>query len=141
MKGLNKFVVYIILTILSFSCTAMSKSLTVEIFTDSAHPVNTSTKDNVVIKYYNLDDSNRLMAKLNKKIGVMSPQKAKEVARQLIQRNQKQLTDAYKGLMLAYQYHIQNYPAIVFNQGEAVVYGVTDINNALQTYRLWRQKQ
>ena len=35
------------------------------------------------------------------------------------------------------QYGVDRYPAIVFN-GEAVVYGLTDLSNALDHYRTWQ---
>ena len=41
------------------------------------------------------------------------------------------------GLLNAAGYGIDRYPAIVFD-GDAVVYGVTDMGEALRHYRLWQ---
>ena len=45
---------------------------------------------------------------------------------------------AAMGLAKAMQYGVDRYPAIVFN-GEVAIYGVTDIGEALDRYRLWRE--
>ena len=44
---------------------------------------------------------------------------------------------AAMGLAKAVQYGVDRYPAIVFD-GQMVVYGVTDLEAALQYYRAWR---
>lgn len=49
----------------------------------------------------------------------------------------RQLENAARGLVQAMQYGIDRYPAIVFD-GSAVVYGVTDVNAAIQHYQQWR---
>ena len=36
------------------------------------------------------------------------------------------------------QYRLDRYPAIVFN-GQAVVYGVTDVEDAFHRYRRWQE--
>ena len=41
------------------------------------------------------------------------------------------------GLINAAEYGVDRYPAIVFD-GNAVVYGVTDIGEALRHYRKWK---
>jgi integrating conjugative element protein (TIGR03757 family) len=42
------------------------------------------------------------------------------------------------GLAKAVQYGVDRYPAMVFDGG-AVIYGVTDIHQALLRYRQWRE--
>ena len=60
---------------------------------------------------------------------------------QRIQQLDEQTTTAIQnaavGLAKAMQYGIDRYPAIVFG-GEVVVYGLTDLNAALDHYRTWR---
>ena len=46
---------------------------------------------------------------------------------------------AIKGLVQALQYGINRYPAIVF-EGQAVVYGVTDIETGLRLYDHWMEQ-
>ena len=48
--------------------------------------------------------------------------------------------DAAIGLAKAVQYGIDRYPAIVFNE-TAVVYGLTDVGDALERYEAWREAQ
>ena len=48
--------------------------------------------------------------------------------------------DAALGLAKAVQYGVDHYPAIVFN-GTAVVYGVTDLVEAVQRYDTWHEAQ
>jgi integrating conjugative element protein (TIGR03757 family) len=43
---------------------------------------------------------------------------------------------AAMGLAKAVQYGVDRYPAIVFD-GQVVVYGITDLEAALQHYRAW----
>ena len=44
-----------------------------------------------------------------------------------------------RGLAAALQYGLTKVPAIVFD-GAAVVYGVTDVNQARAIYRTWRAR-
>ena len=48
-----------------------------------------------------------------------------------------QVARAAVGLVRAAEYGIDRYPAIVFD-GQAVVYGITDIGEALSHYRMWQ---
>ena len=50
------------------------------------------------------------------------------------------LENAAQGLARAMQYGIDRYPAIVFD-GQAVVYGLTDIDAARRFYRKWKKVQ
>lgn len=49
-----------------------------------------------------------------------------------------QLENAAQGLARAMHYGIDRYPAIVFN-GQAVVYGLTDLDAASRFYRKWQK--
>ena len=46
--------------------------------------------------------------------------------------------DAAIGLAKAVQYGVDRYPAVVVN-GTAVVYGVTDLVEAVARYQAWRE--
>ncbi len=50
----------------------------------------------------------------------------------------RQLENAARGLARAMHYGIDRVPAIVFD-GQAVVYGITDINAARQIWRRWKK--
>ena len=74
----------------------------------------------------------------------MDPQQSKQIALQRIQsldaqtRSRMQL--AAQGLAKAMQYGVDRYPAVVFD-GEAVVYGVTDLGVILEQYRVWQTER
>jgi len=50
----------------------------------------------------------------------------------------RRFKSAYAGLVQALNYRIERYPAVVFDRGDAVIYGVTDLSEALRQYRDWR---
>lgn len=52
-----------------------------------------------------------------------------------------QLRAAYAGHARAVERRIDRVPAIVFDGGTAVVYGMTDVPAALERYRAWREAQ
>lgn len=71
------------------------------------------------------------------------PEKSKRIALDRIQHMDNQSTTKMRmaalGLAKATQYGVDRYPAIVFD-GQAVVYGVTDVQTALAHYRVWRRE-
>jgi integrating conjugative element protein (TIGR03757 family) len=71
------------------------------------------------------------------------PEKSKRIALHRIQnmddQSKAKMQMAAQGLAKAMQYGVDRYPAIVFD-GQAVVYGVTDVQIAIAHYRAWRQE-
>ncbi|MFC1367109.1 MAG: TIGR03757 family integrating conjugative element protein [gamma proteobacterium symbiont of Phacoides pectinatus] len=71
------------------------------------------------------------------------PEKSKQIALHRIQhmddQSKTKMQMAAQGLAKAMQYGVDRYPAIVFD-GQAVVYGVTDVQIAIAHYRAWRQE-
>ena len=71
------------------------------------------------------------------------PANAKQLVLARFQRMDTQLSselkNAAKGLAQAMQYGINRYPAIVFD-GDAVVYGVTDVSAATQLFQRWQTR-
>ena len=57
---------------------------------------------------------------------------------QLDEKQKQQVQRSAIGLSKGMQYGIDRYPAVVFN-GEVVVYGVTDLAEALHRYRRWQR--
>ncbi|MES9889906.1 MAG: TIGR03757 family integrating conjugative element protein [Candidatus Thiodiazotropha sp.] len=70
-------------------------------------------------------------------------EKSKRIALERIQhmddQSKTKMQMAAKGLAKAMQYGVDRYPAIVFD-GQAVVYGVSDVQTALAHYRAWRRE-
>ena len=143
-----KLVIFIVVIIVFFAACvfttkiafASTRPLYVEIFTDTAHPVNIFTRDIVTIKYYKLDDLQQLVAQLNTQLKGARSDQAFSLAKQLFAQNTAQIKQAYSILLLAKKYQLNQFPAVVFNHGQAVIYGVIDINQAITNYRLWGQK-
>lgn len=71
------------------------------------------------------------------------PEKSKRIALDRIQHMDDQtkatMQMTAQGLAKAMQYGVDRYPAIVFD-GQAVVYGVIDVQSALAYYRAWRRE-
>lgn len=95
-----------------------------------------------VVKSYNLEAPKQLFATLSQNLPA-NQAAAKHILEQRMQQHgrhalQQQLVSAYQGLSLAMQYQIDRYPAVLFDQGRAVIYGVTDLEQALSLYRQWQ---
>lgn len=48
---------------------------------------------------------------------------------------------AYRGVILAKRYGLTTYPAVVFDGGQSVIYGETDLATALEQYRTWKTQR
>ena len=117
--------------------TAVEKAPTIEVFTDSSLQT-VSGNDHTTV--YLIDRIYKLQEELSIDLPADS-ESAKALALQRFQRMDTQLSreleNAAKGLVQAMQYGIDRYPAIVFD-GQAVVYGLTDIPAATQLYQRWQ---
>ena len=111
----------------------------IEVFTDSKFQVVRIPENTTV---YVIDRIDQLQQTLSKDLP-SDPDKAKQVVLARFQRTDAQLSseleNAAKGLVQAMQYRINRYPAIVFD-GNAVVYGVTDVDAATQLYQRWQKR-
>jgi len=92
------------------------------------------------LQIYELDGIQHIETKLS--IGLTAdPEQSKRIVLQRIQQlhedDRAQMQHAAMGLAKAVQYGVDRYPAIVFD-GQVVVYGLTDLEVALQHYRAWR---
>jgi len=120
----------------------------VEVFTTADSPVNGETALNgqpgyreIESHFYELDGIQRLEAKLSKDLTADSKQSKRVVLQRFQQLNEEdraQLQRSAMGLAKVAQYGFDHYPAIVFD-GEVVIYGVTDIREALYRYKQWRE--
>jgi len=97
-----------------------------------------------LVNVYNLDDGKRLVAQ----IGTNLPNNQNAAKKVLQQRFKKmgdkqvkaQFIQAYQAVTLSTQYGLTRYPAVVFNHGESVVYGETNLVQALRRYQQWKAK-
>ncbi|MCB1873981.1 MAG: TIGR03757 family integrating conjugative element protein [Gammaproteobacteria bacterium] len=123
------------------------ETLLVEVFTTTAKGVQweleaeaKAADQNIDLQVYELDGIQRFETQLSSNLPT-NPDRSKQIAMQRIQQLDEQAMAAVKntavGLAKAMQYGVDRYPAVVFD-GEVVVYGMTDINSALDHYRAWR---
>ena len=119
----------------------------IEVFTSTDLPITGEIVINPApgrpsfdLKIYNLDGIQRIEAKLSKDL-TADPEQSKRIVLQRIQQlgatDRAQMQRAAMGLAKAVQYGVDRYPAIVFD-GQVVVYGLTDVEAALQHYRAWQ---
>lgn len=115
----------------------------VDVFTAQDLPVQAAGRDGVpstMIEVYEIDGIARLESILSENL----PTDENAARRAAMARipppdgaEVDQVARAAVGLVRADEYGIDRYPAIVFD-GHAVVYGVTDLGEALRHYRVWQ---
>ena len=96
------------------------------------------------VKVYNLDDGKRLVAQISTNLP-NNQNAAKNVLQQRFKKMgdkqvKAQFIQAYQAVTLSTQYGLTRYPAVVFNHGESVVYGETNLVQALRLYQQWKAK-
>ena len=132
---------------LSFSVHAAETNTSpfIEVITSDAYPVSSIQmleQQGISVKLYNLDDGKRLISTLGN--GLPADQDA---AKQVLEQRFKQrgnaavkgqFMQAFEAVTVSSQYGLTRYPAVVFEHGQSVVYGVTDLSRALTLYRKWQ---
>ena len=122
----------------------------IEVFTSDKRPIididTEGAGDNLhglKITVYKIDGIQSVERDLSLNLPV-EPQQAKQIAlhriENLDERTRSSMHAAATGLTKATQVGLDRYPAVVFD-GEAVVYGVTDLTVALEQYRAWHSGQ
>jgi integrating conjugative element protein (TIGR03757 family) len=96
------------------------------------------------LKIYDLD----AVAALEREISVGLPADQEEAKRLAAQRMSTLGPDlalrfarAYQGVIQARRYGLTMYPAVVFDGGQSVIYGETDLATALEQYHLWKTQR
>ena len=92
--------------------------------------------------HYEIDQISQLQRELSRGL----PNDAEQAKQLVSQRFQlinvtvsQRLENTAKGLVKAMHYGIDRTTAMVFD-GQAVIYGVTDVDEASQRYRQWRER-
>lgn len=120
----------------------------IEIFTNSESSMNNSpiqgSSKGVGVEHtrYKIDRISQFQSELSEGLP-KDPTQAKQLVLARFQSMDaavnQQLENAGKGLARAMHYGVDRYPAIVFD-GWAVVYGVTDVEEAITHYTQWRER-
>ncbi len=104
--------------------------------------INNESTEISDLQIYALGHIQRIEAELSKDLS-NKPDSSKRLALQRIQGMDEgthaQMQRSAIGLSMAMQYGIDRVPAIVFD-GQAVLYGVTDLQVALAYYQAWRTR-
>lgn len=106
------------------------------VFTSNQYQITGADRQSVQI--YNLDQQSAEEKKLAAELPGNQAAAAKEVERRISRYRQSDLQRIWAPRILAQKYDIRKVPAVVFNDGEAVVYGVTDVNKAIEKWQEWR---
>ena len=132
---------------LAFSVPACAgDALVIEAFATSEQPIVGAEHERLrtaTITTYAVDGLERFESGLSEGLPA-NPEVAKAAALRRIQHlddaRMAPAKNAAFGLAKAVQYGVDRYPAIVFD-GRAVVYGVTDLVQALDRYEAWQREQ
>lgn len=111
--------------------------------TNQFQAVNTEAAEvfGVQLKQYNLDAHRNLEKQLSEGL----PQDRVEAERLANARLQaldlKLVQQSFQGIALALQWDVRKAPAFVFNEGSQVIYGMTDLAEALKRWQYFRMTQ
>jgi len=132
-------------TLLHASSAQASIPAQIEVFTNSRYQVTNTTTTEVPVQIHDLDAPVGLEEKLS--AGLPSdPEQAKAIALDRLEAlGSGQLAEmvnrAYAGTTQAMTYELVKIPAVVFDNGASVIYGITDIEDAIRRYQAWRQRE
>lgn len=135
--------------IMSFACAGVQarSSLWPEsalIVTSDKYPVSTSGSFEGYIPkltLLNLDSVSQIESRLSDGLSANEKLATAEFHRRVEAvgkaRLESELRSAYQAVGAAMAYRLDRYPAIIFDE-QVVVYGLTDLSQALEKYRQWR---
>ncbi len=122
----------------------LNEKVYIEVITSDAYPIselNQIQKQGISVRIYNLEDGKRMVSQLEANLpkGEQAAKKAMALRIKKLGDHalKKKFSDAFQAIIIGTQYGLTRHPAVVFNHGQAVVYGVTDLTHALTLYRHW----
>ena len=123
-----------------------AQPLNIEVFTTAEFPVSGEDDrrlDGATVAIYVVDGLEQFESALSQDLPADAEAAKAEALRRIGELNDARVAPAKKsalGLAKASQYGFDRYPAIVFDS-TAVVYGVTDLVDAVARYDVWRVAQ
>ena len=118
--------------------------LSLEVFTAAEFPVSGQDDrrlQGATVTVYAVDDLEQFETTLSQNLPADAGAAKAEALRRIGELDDARMApakDAAIGLAKAVQYGVDRYPAVVVN-GTAVVYGVTDLVEAVARYQAWRE--
>ncbi len=120
-------------------------ALTLEVITDQPDSIRSVTQlrqQGITVTIHDLSAAERMEQQLAQGLSGTSEQARAQLNRRFAQMGRQtveaQLKQAFQAVIQAVHYQVDRHPAIIVNQGEAVLYGLTDLGTALRIYRQWR---
>jgi integrating conjugative element protein (TIGR03757 family) len=139
------FYLMIVGLLISSGTVCSGEASSIEIFTATNIPVTGGEyeRTRAALTIYAVDGLDRFESTLSDGLPI-DPENAKVQALDRIQEidnaHMAPAKNAAVGLARAIQYGVDRYPAVVFDE-RAVVYGVTDLVEALDLYEAWQREQ
>ncbi len=117
----------------------------IEVFTNSRYPVTNNTTTEVPVQIHDLDAPAELEEKLSAGLPP-DPEHAKAIALDRLEalgagQLAEMVNQAYEGASQAMTYELVKIPAVVFDNGTSVIYGITNIEDAIRRYQAWHQRE
>jgi integrating conjugative element protein (TIGR03757 family) len=131
-------------TLLVSAALQAGEPLTLEVFTAAEFPVSGQDDRRLrgaAITVYAVDSLEQFESTLSQNLPADEGAAKAEALRRIGELDDARMApakDAAIGLTKAVQYGVDRYPAIVVN-GTAVLYGVTDLGEAVARYEAWRE--
>ena len=132
-----KFIVKLALCLLASASASAQSALHVEVFSDVA--ISPDNLPGATITYYNLNEPELVKARY---LPTLPPDitRAESVFRSFLHspKGAEFKTDmrrAYRGHQQMVRYQLEKIPAIVFEDGRYVIYGILDVHEAMVIYR------
>ncbi len=139
---INKYKVGLLSLGLMLVVCSSAHALTVQVFTDSTHPVSVQgVSHDIKVTYYNLDRVQSIVSKMNGVIQGQEPQVAALQAKQLLREYNTQLAHAAVGIHYADIYKIKTIPSIIFNHGAYQIVGQVNLSVAIKEYKKWASEK
>ncbi|MCA9233338.1 MAG: TIGR03757 family integrating conjugative element protein [Planctomycetales bacterium] len=132
--------------LLPFDCVQAAVPLNIEVFTSSEFSLTNQDErrlQGTSMALYFVDGLEQIETTLSQDLPVQPERAKKEALHRIQQLDDDRMGPAKNaaiGLARAVQHGVDRYPAIVFDQ-RAVVYGVTDLVEALDRYDAWQREQ
>ncbi len=131
---------------IAWAASESSEPIRVEVFTAQDLPIKPlrrggAASAKITTEVYEIDGIARLEAIVSEQLPTEANAARRVALKRLSQAAALRIEEVQQaaiGLVRAAEYGIDRFPAMVFD-GQAVVYGVTDIGEALHRYRHWHE--
>lgn len=134
--------VYCLMIVLLYGSASHAKQM--DVFTNDAYGANSlqaAVSQGWDVQLHNMDAYLKLKNHLSYERAKTRSQAIALAKRNIGVLSAQELRSSLRGPIKALKYGIKKVPAVVFNDGESVVYGITDIDIALNLYAQWSRKK